>query len=475
MSFSAENFERKLASLQETQDSIVSISQWVLFHHRHSKEICEIWSQFVLKPHLNSQKRLSLLYLCNDVVQQARHKRKLEYIEGFAIVLPGVFASIFHKLDGPFKPKVERVVRVWDERQVFSKTQLDAMRKSLTHPSSIATVSTPSSERKSSDAIVPELGLLNDLLKHMNELIDISQNNLNQVGIQSKKYLPNDPSVSESLPSPKLYISKLNNLEKMCQMSNQNIDSIKDERQKILTNLNNLKNIIEEGLKTDESKKHIINSKLSTLYKTRNELVEMVADEEGEGSTEIVSPSFDSNTAKVVNDEGEQMPFYDSNDSDSDSAPAKYQDTGAYTTSSVAKSDDDDNDILPTYEDDSDSAAELVPTPRATPDSEVKLPPPKRFKKSKSKSVAFSENIEIKEYDRENQTEIIKIIKSDDDQTELDEDDEYDGGLSDDFPSHHKDAIELKHEESDREESEYDPQGSGSNGTSVLDILSKLQ
>ncbi|KAM9886447.1 hypothetical protein OXX79_014182, partial [Metschnikowia pulcherrima] len=71
-------------------DSIVSISQWVLFHHRHATHLCELWADYTLDNNASAQskKKLSLLYLCNDVVQQARHKRKPEFTAGFAAKLP---------------------------------------------------------------------------------------------------------------------------------------------------------------------------------------------------------------------------------------------------------------------------------------------------------------------------------------------------------------------------------------------------
>lgn len=452
MSFSTENFQKKLGSLQETQDSIVSISQWVLFHHRHSTEIAKVWSDFI-KSTSNSKKRLSLLYLCNDVVQQARHKRKPEFISAFADVLPMVFQEIFYQIDPPIKPKIERLVRVWDERLIFSKQDLLKMKKGLTSSSPGQEDDNMTAESKPSKAtvnIVPELRSINTLLEHLTRAIDTSQNELNQVGIQSKTYLPGDPSVSDSLPAPRIYIEKLNQLEKICQTSNSHIEGIMRERQAIVTALRSLAKVVEDGMKTDETKKMIINSKLTSLHETRNQLIELVKEEGGNDSEYQPQKSIESDTETLVS-----LP----------SIPS-VPDTPRSNTEDADDDDEDDDDMLPTYDNDSDSDEEDS-KPRIPEKPEIKMPPSKRFK-PKSKSVAFSENVEIKEYDRENQTEIIKIIKSDDDQTEVEDEDDYDGGLSDEYSSHHKDLVELKHEEEG-----YDP--SASNGSSVLDLLSKLQ
>lgn len=481
MSFSEANFNKKLESLQETQDSIVSISQWVLFHQRHSKDLANLWANFVLQKAINSQKKLSLLYLCNDVVQQAKHRRKPEFIKAFATTIPRVLKATYCSLDAKIKPKVERLVRVWEERAVFSKEDLELMRKAINESTEVD-VEPPKQESvepvNNNLEIVPELRLLNDLFNNMNKLIDISQANLNHVGIQSKEYLPKDPSVSDNLPAPKIYIEKLNNLERICQISNKNIDDIKNDRLNILNNLNNLKNIMEEGLKTDESKKNIINGKLAVLHKTRNELMEMVSDELKDNE-EPEPPSFESNDFNEID---ANVISIDESKSDRSEANSGYDDDD--------DEDDEDDDALPTYDNDSEdeinNTHEAIPTPIPTPvdKPDLKLPASKRFKKSKSKSVAFADNVEVKEYDQENQTEIIKIIKSDDDQTEVDddeddndeEDDDY--GLGDEFTTHHKDSVELKHES--QQEDEYDPGendgGSNNSGSSsVLDLLSKLQ
>lgn len=450
MSFSRENFTKKLSSLQETQDSIVSISQWALFHHRNSKEIAEVWSDYTLSKSVEktSGKRLSLLYLCNDVVQQARHKRKSEFIREFANVLPNVLNIIFHALEPNIKPKVERLIGVWEQRQVFSNSEIKLMKEALKNSGQGITNDNDKPSKGSDLAIVPELKLLNDLFLHLNQLVDISQNNLNQVGLQSKTYLPSDPLMTDNLPSPNIYISKLNILEKLCNVCNKNIDEIKGDRMNIIKNLDNLKKIMEEGLKTDESKRVIINSKYSTLTRTRNELKEMIDDdqESEQEEKEETSPTFDKNNDDSNNTNGEH------NTDDGD----------------IEDEDEDEDDAIPTYNDDDSDEEESPPIKKIKKSPSFSSTPPS------NKKVAFSDNVEIKEYDRENQTEIIKIIKSDDDQTENEDNDINEEEVSQEFTAHHKDDLELSN--SNNGHDNYDPSSNaGSEQTSVLDLLTKLQ
>lgn len=463
MSFSPDILNKKLSSLQETQDSIVTISQWVLFHHRHSKETAELWAAFIRNvPANGSSKKLSLLYLCNDVVQQARHKRKMDFITEFSKVLPKVFNKVYKTLDPAIKPKVDRLVNVWSERLVFSSNDIKEMRKAIELSKTNKSMETAENTGSSSSsvleapkaAIASDLKLLNDVFLHMNQLIDISQGNLNQVGIQSKTYLPADPSVSDNLPSPKIYISKLNVLEKLCLMSNSNIEEIKKDRLEILKQLDNLRTIVSDGLQTDDSKVSIINKRLEKLKSTRSELQSIVNDEQP------VSQSQDDNE--------EPSPEFD-------------------------QGDDDDDDMIPTYEnEDSDADDDLPPTKKAkhSPESSGNSTP-----SSTKKSVAFSEDIEVKEYDREDQTENIKIIKSDDDENgdaldniydeDDDDDDDDKNPVSIDFERHHKDDLELKHEHDNNstDDDGYDPSSqvedtsesnNSSMNNSVLNLLAKL-
>lgn len=461
MSFSTASFTKKLASLQETQDSIVTISQWVLFHHRHSDEIAKLWASYtVLKGQLLA-KKLSLLYLCNDVVQQAKHKKKAEFLVAFSSVLPEVLNAVYAALDHLIKAKVDRLINVWEQRNVFQNTDIAGFRKAVDLSKNnklLEKASEPAAPPRSANSVLVALDLtqLNTLYLHMNQLIDILQANLTQVGIQSKTYLPQNPSASDNLPSPKVYISKLNVLDRLCNISKDNIAQIKKDRLEILRVLETLKTLVSEGLATDDSKISIIDGKLERLRSSRDELKSIVAENGDEP---------DPTTA----DEEEPSPAYN----DEEDAPKV----------------DDDDDIVPTYEDSDEEDSpppkkqKLATPPLATPTPSGDSTP------SQKKSVAFSENIEIKEYNREDNTQVIKIVKSDDDSLEMDDVDE--PVIPNDFEKHHKDDLELKHdhegavsyeldpEQNDDDDDGYDPSSgvddeNDQGNSTVLDLLSKL-
>lgn len=408
MSFTEGGFVKKLENLQETQDSIVSISQWVLFHHLHITEICEIWKNFTLLAPPN--KILSLLYLCNDVVQQLKHKQKLEILKVFATVIPEVITEVMGKVDDKIKPKVDRLVNVWETRSVFSSNDLSIMKQALTaspptpkpkipsKPANLPAIPlpTPITTPSTSSDIVSELVEVNNLFIHLNQLTDKSQTTLNEVGIQSMNYLPHDPSTTD-LPEADEHITKLNELEDLCKTTLDSFDQVKKSKRKIVDTLKQLVNSLENGLNADEYKKSIVKDKLSKLHQTRNQLQGQDPD-----------------------------------------------DVSGYSYSDYTSANSDDEFVAPTYDSDSDTESpKFIPTT-----VEQSLPKKPKKGRKRRKSVAFSDNVEIKEYDRDN-LEVIKIIKSDDDFSDLSEFEKTD------------------HEDTDHETTE----GSTS---SVLDLLSKL-
>lgn len=449
MSFSPDNFRKKLDSLQDTQELIVSISQWVLFHHRHAKDLCQLWSDYAMSnvATMKLNKKLSLLYLCNDVVQEARHKRKPEYALEFARILPDVFHAIYSTLDLAIKPKADRLIGVWDQRNIFEKKDIQAMKRAVellkagkpNAPEELDSGVTANTQGTSTP-IAPDLVHLNNLYLHLNQLQDVCLSNLSQVGFQLKTYLPHDHSALDNLPLPKVYISKLNVLEKLCHKTTQNLHDIKSARQEILAILTNLQNLVGEGASTDESKVKIISQKLDRLKSTRSELHEML---------EEPSPSVE---------EEETSPQFESNDSN--------------------------NDLVPTYESSSDdddvSTNEIKTSEPERPAKKRKLSDSSISSNTSKKSVAFSEDIQIKEYDREDQTEVIKIVRSD-----TESEDDYAPDFEEpsppadlkEFEAHHKDDLELMHERLTESESEgYDPAGGEQEDAKagLLSLLSKL-
>lgn len=82
--FNSIQFEKKLTSLKDSQDSINACCQWCLQNRVHHKKIVNAWLN-VLK-RVKVDQRLVLFYLANDVVQYSK-RRNYEYVESWGTAL----------------------------------------------------------------------------------------------------------------------------------------------------------------------------------------------------------------------------------------------------------------------------------------------------------------------------------------------------------------------------------------------------
>lgn len=63
MAYTDDAVRAKLSALNETQESIVTVAQWVMFHRRHADRTGIIWLQKLKEA--GASKRLNLIYLAN--------------------------------------------------------------------------------------------------------------------------------------------------------------------------------------------------------------------------------------------------------------------------------------------------------------------------------------------------------------------------------------------------------------------------
>ncbi|XP_008790733.2 regulation of nuclear pre-mRNA domain-containing protein 1A-like [Phoenix dactylifera] len=115
-SFNGQILVEKLAKLNNSQQSIETLSHWCIFHRNNARQVVETWDrQFRCAPR---DQRVSFLYLANDILQNSR-RRGLEFINEFWRVLPGALNDVLEH-GGEFgRNTVLRLVGIWEERKVF--------------------------------------------------------------------------------------------------------------------------------------------------------------------------------------------------------------------------------------------------------------------------------------------------------------------------------------------------------------------
>ncbi|KAL8940317.1 MAG: hypothetical protein Q9216_002872 [Gyalolechia sp. 2 TL-2023] len=125
MAYTDDAVKAKLSSLNETQESIVSVSQWIMFHRRHADRTCAIWLERMRETTVN--KRLTLIYLANEVVQQSKARRKDDFLVAFSPVIAEATATAYKGSTNDIQEKIRRTVEVWSQRRIFDKPIQDAV------------------------------------------------------------------------------------------------------------------------------------------------------------------------------------------------------------------------------------------------------------------------------------------------------------------------------------------------------------
>ncbi|KAF5199595.1 Regulation of nuclear pre-mrna domain-containing protein 1b [Thalictrum thalictroides] len=114
--FSGHILAEKLSKLNNSQQSIESLSQWCISHRKKAKQVVETWDKLFNSS--QRERRVSFLYLANDILQNSRRKGS-EFVNEFWKYLPAALKDVFQNSDDTGKKSVLRLVDIWDERKVF--------------------------------------------------------------------------------------------------------------------------------------------------------------------------------------------------------------------------------------------------------------------------------------------------------------------------------------------------------------------
>ena len=81
-------------------------------------------------------RKIIFMYLANDVIQNSKRKGP-EYSREFAIHLPKAFEHM-RKFDEKTRGQLNRLLRIWEERGVYDKTQIAKFKAAFTNSSTEA-------------------------------------------------------------------------------------------------------------------------------------------------------------------------------------------------------------------------------------------------------------------------------------------------------------------------------------------------
>ncbi|RMZ69510.1 hypothetical protein GMOD_00006332 [Pyrenophora seminiperda CCB06] len=129
MAFTEDSLKAKLSSLNETQEAISTVGQWILFHRRHAERIAHVWLQRMKESTPN--KKLVLIYLANEITQTSKMRKKEEFLRAYEPILAEATTVAYKGSPHDIQNKIRRVVEVWRQRQIFNQAVQQAVEKSI--------------------------------------------------------------------------------------------------------------------------------------------------------------------------------------------------------------------------------------------------------------------------------------------------------------------------------------------------------
>lgn len=131
MTLNEATLETRFNQVTNSQESIQTLSYLCLHYKTHHRKIAQLWLKCLQKA--KPSHRLTLIYLANDIVQNAKRKNATSFIADFKSILKD---TIPYLRDSKIKSSVERVFNIWQDRTIFDTETLTELKSSLNATSS---------------------------------------------------------------------------------------------------------------------------------------------------------------------------------------------------------------------------------------------------------------------------------------------------------------------------------------------------
>ncbi|OQE22023.1 hypothetical protein PENFLA_c013G01010 [Penicillium flavigenum] len=248
MAFTDDAVKAKLSALNDTQESIVTVAQWVMFHRRHAERTGQIWLQKIRES--PPPKRLNLIYLANEVAQQSK-------------IIVDATSAAYKGSPSEYQQRIRRVVEVWRQRSVFDGPILDAVEARIdeldkARPTNKKQTLGGSFFKDTSSGSTPsELQPLNPLQVALNKAVINSTNSATSATSEFDKL--HDPKAPK--PTLPVHAARLSSLLKTLANAENSVSEVIKSRRALIDGLekilqtNRAELSKEEGLSTELSQK----------------------------------------------------------------------------------------------------------------------------------------------------------------------------------------------------------------------------
>ncbi|KAL1967353.1 hypothetical protein VTN77DRAFT_3399 [Rasamsonia byssochlamydoides] len=252
MAYTDDAVRAKLSALNETQEGIVTVAQWVMFHRRHAERTAQLWLQKLRESPAN--KKLNLIYLANEVAQQSKARRKDDFLIAFSPIIAEAMAIAYKGASNEIQQKLRRVVEVWRQRSIFEQPiqeavearveELDRSRSSGKKP-----LLGGSLFSSSSGSVPPELQPLVPLQVAVSKAAVSSTASVTAANTEyDKMHDPNTP-----VPTPPVHAARLSQLLKSLANAESSVSEIIKSRQALIDGLEKLLDTNRTALAKEQS------------------------------------------------------------------------------------------------------------------------------------------------------------------------------------------------------------------------------
>lgn len=152
-SFTETGLVKKLLDLNSSQQSIQTLSLWLIHHRKHHSIIVKTWLKELQRA--PSAKKLTFMYLANDVIQNSK-KKGPEYGREFEHYLPKAFKYIAQSSPEPKTiNNLNRILGIWGERGVYEEAKIKEYSLALNGTEAVPKVEANGNDKKRKAADPP--------------------------------------------------------------------------------------------------------------------------------------------------------------------------------------------------------------------------------------------------------------------------------------------------------------------------------
>lgn len=256
MTLNEKSLEQRFNLVSTSQGSIQSLSFFCLHYKNHHKKIAQIWLRCLQKAKVSH--RLTLVYLANDIVQNAKRKNVLSFIEDFKTILKD---TVPYLKDEKIKKQVERVFSIWHDRSIFDSKFTSELKHALNSSSraqkseTVKIESVQPNVKQSTNDLLASLDRLSNIEKNVEKLRSMDDNFIEKL---TQGHVDISDEDTKTLKDLKDYIIQLKNEI--------------DERNKLAKLLEDTVTKQKSLLKESEEQLNLYKSQLDYITKVRDDL-----------------------------------------------------------------------------------------------------------------------------------------------------------------------------------------------------------